>query len=57
MVDYIIIFDDETPLKIIEYLRPNTIVKGGDYTVDTDKTDSFSRNILNSPYGVTSQGG
>jgi hypothetical protein len=31
--------------------------KDGDYTVDTDKTDSFSRNILNSPYGVTSQGG
>ena len=31
--------------------------KDGDYTVDADKTGLFSKNILNSPYGVTSQGG
>jgi D-beta-D-heptose 7-phosphate kinase/D-beta-D-heptose 1-phosphate adenosyltransferase len=46
MVDYIIIFDDETPLKIIEYLRPNTIVKGGDYTVDTVIGKEYCESVL-----------
>lgn len=46
MVDYIIIFDDETPLKIIEYLTPNTIVKGGDYTVDTVIGKEYCESVL-----------
>jgi hypothetical protein len=29
----------------------------GSYVVDTDKTGSFSKNILDSPYGVASPGG
>jgi len=32
MVDYIILFDEETPLRIIKELKPDVIVKGGDYT-------------------------
>lgn len=35
IVDYIIIFDDETPAKILSVLKPNIIVKGGDYTKET----------------------
>jgi len=31
MVDYVIIFDEDTPLKIIKELKPDVIVKGGDY--------------------------
>lgn len=31
IVDYIIIFNDDTPEKILSYLKPNKIVKGGDY--------------------------
>jgi len=34
-VDYVVIFDDESPLKIIEELRPDIYVKGGDYTINT----------------------
>mgnify|MGYP002638842871 CR=1 FL=1 len=34
-VDEVIIFNDDTPLSLIEELKPNVIVKGGDYTVDT----------------------
>lgn len=34
-VDAVIIFDDSTPLRVIEVLRPDVIVKGGDYTEDT----------------------
>tara|TARA_R100000008_G_C3440727_1_gene94270 strand:+ start:100 stop:498 length:399 start_codon:yes stop_codon:yes gene_type:complete len=31
-VDSVIIFDEDTPLKLIEKIKPNYIVKGGDYT-------------------------
>ena len=34
-VDYIIIFNDKTPIKIIERLEPDFYIKGGDYTLDT----------------------
>jgi rfaE bifunctional protein nucleotidyltransferase chain/domain len=30
-VDYIILFSEETPLKLITTLRPDILVKGGDY--------------------------
>jgi D-beta-D-heptose 7-phosphate kinase/D-beta-D-heptose 1-phosphate adenosyltransferase len=30
-VDYVTLFDEETPLKLIEYLRPDCLVKGGDW--------------------------
>jgi len=34
-VDAVVVFDDPTPLRVIEALRPNVIVKGGDYNEDT----------------------
>jgi D-beta-D-heptose 7-phosphate kinase/D-beta-D-heptose 1-phosphate adenosyltransferase len=34
-VDAVIIFDDPTPLRLIETLHPDVIVKGGDYSEDT----------------------
>jgi D-beta-D-heptose 7-phosphate kinase/D-beta-D-heptose 1-phosphate adenosyltransferase len=34
-VDAVVIFDDPTPLRLIEALRPDVIVKGGDYSEDT----------------------
>ena len=34
-VDLVVIFDQETPAKIIKKLLPNVLVKGGDYTPDT----------------------
>mgnify|MGYP001401040332 FL=1 len=30
----VLIFDDETPLKLIECLRPDVLIKGSDYKVD-----------------------
>ena len=33
-VDAVVIFDEETPFKLIELLRPQVIVKGGDYQPD-----------------------
>ncbi|MBY0427584.1 MAG: bifunctional heptose 7-phosphate kinase/heptose 1-phosphate adenyltransferase, partial [Alphaproteobacteria bacterium] len=34
-VDLVVIFDEDTPLELIKVLRPNVLVKGADYTIDT----------------------
>jgi D-beta-D-heptose 7-phosphate kinase/D-beta-D-heptose 1-phosphate adenosyltransferase len=34
-VDAVVLFDEDTPLELIERLRPNVLVKGGDYSVET----------------------
>jgi len=34
-VDAVVLFDEETPLALIKALKPNVLVKGGDYTVET----------------------
>ncbi len=34
-VDVVVVFDDDTPLKLIEALKPDVVAKGGDYTIDT----------------------
>ena len=35
MVDAVVIFDQETPLDLIKLIKPDTLIKGGDYTIDT----------------------
>lgn len=35
MVDAVIIFEEDTPLQLIEALMPDVLVKGGDYTIET----------------------
>jgi rfaE bifunctional protein nucleotidyltransferase chain/domain len=32
MVDAVVVFDQDTPLELIQALRPDVLVKGGDYT-------------------------
>ena len=34
-VDCVILFDQDTPKELIEFIIPDILVKGGDYTVDT----------------------
>jgi len=34
-VDLVVLFDQDTPLELVRALRPDVIVKGGDYTVDS----------------------
>jgi D-beta-D-heptose 7-phosphate kinase/D-beta-D-heptose 1-phosphate adenosyltransferase len=34
-VDEVVIFNEDTPIKLIEKLNPDVIVKGGDYTVES----------------------
>ena len=34
-VDLVVLFDDDTPLRLIEAVRPDVLAKGGDYSLDT----------------------
>jgi len=35
MVDCVVVFDQDTPLDLVELLRPDVLVKGGDYREET----------------------
>lgn len=48
-VDYIIPFDDDTPISLINSLRPDYLVKGGDYT---DITKIVGYNLVTSYGGI-----
>jgi D-beta-D-heptose 7-phosphate kinase/D-beta-D-heptose 1-phosphate adenosyltransferase len=34
-VDYLVVFDDDTPIDLVSAIKPDVIVKGGDYTPKT----------------------
>jgi D-beta-D-heptose 7-phosphate kinase/D-beta-D-heptose 1-phosphate adenosyltransferase len=34
MVDFVVIFEEDDPLNLIKLIRPDILVKGGDYTMD-----------------------
>ncbi|HZD26367.1 MAG TPA: D-glycero-beta-D-manno-heptose-7-phosphate kinase [Alphaproteobacteria bacterium] len=34
VVDLVVVFDEDTPVPLLERLRPDVLLKGGDYTVD-----------------------
>jgi D-beta-D-heptose 7-phosphate kinase/D-beta-D-heptose 1-phosphate adenosyltransferase len=34
-VDAVVIFNEDTPLRLIEALQPDVLVKGAEYTIDT----------------------
>ena len=33
-VDYVVVFEEDTPKKLIETVRPDVLVKGGDYQIE-----------------------
>lgn len=35
MVDAVVIFNEETPLDLIKVIKPDVLIKGGDYTIET----------------------
>ena len=45
MIDWIVVFDEDTPYELYKTLRPNTIVKGGDYTADSVVGAEFSERV------------
>ena len=48
-IDYLVIFDEDTPLELIETLRPKILVKGGDYSpegvVGKDLVESYGGRV------------
>lgn len=34
-VDLVVLFSEDTPLELVKFLKPDVIVKGGDYTEET----------------------
>jgi D-beta-D-heptose 7-phosphate kinase/D-beta-D-heptose 1-phosphate adenosyltransferase len=46
IIDYIIVFDNNTPYNILKNLKPQTIVKGGDYTKEQIIGSEFCEQIL-----------
>lgn len=53
-VDYVVLFDEDTPLHLIESVRPDVLVKGGDYTRETivgaDFVESIGGEIVVIPF-------
>jgi D-beta-D-heptose 7-phosphate kinase/D-beta-D-heptose 1-phosphate adenosyltransferase len=53
-VDYVTIFSEPTPLQLITCLRPDVLVKGGDYTPDTvvgrEEVEAYGGTVHIAPY-------
>jgi len=55
-VDEVIIFEEETPFNLVKELRPDEIVKGGDYNVEDIAGHEFAPVVLfnyNNSYSTT----
>lgn len=54
MVDYVCIFDEDTPLELIQKVRPSVLVKGGDWPVDkivgADFVKSLGGKVVSLPF-------
>jgi len=52
-IDLIVFFDEDTPLNLIEAIRPDVLVKGGDYTPETvvgrDVVESYGGKVAICP--------
>lgn len=53
-VDYVIVFEEDTPARLIESVKPDVLVKGGDYTLDkivgADFVMKNGGNVLTIPF-------
>lgn len=53
-IDYVVVFDEDTPLELISALKPHILVKGGDYTpegvVGKDVVESYGGRVELIPF-------
>ena len=54
-VDAVVLFEEDTPLKVVQVLRPDVLVKGGDY--DPQVTDPSDAKFIVGSTEVRSAGG
>ena len=45
-VDFVIIFDDDTPFELIKNLKPDILVKGGDYKLENVIGREFAKETI-----------
>jgi D-beta-D-heptose 7-phosphate kinase/D-beta-D-heptose 1-phosphate adenosyltransferase len=45
-IDYVVVFDDDTPYNVVQALRPHRLVKGSDYTRDQVIGKEFADEVL-----------
>lgn len=54
MLDYICIFEDDTPYELIKLVKPDLLVKGGDWSVENivgkDIVEAYGGKVVNIPY-------
>lgn len=54
MVDYVCIFDEDTPYELIKLVKPDFLVKGGDWSIENivgkDIVESYGGKVINIPY-------
>jgi len=53
-VSKVVLFDEDTPLKLIEFIQPDILIKGGDYAlneiVGADFVQSKGGKVLTIPF-------
>jgi D-beta-D-heptose 7-phosphate kinase/D-beta-D-heptose 1-phosphate adenosyltransferase len=49
-VDEVIIFEEETPELLIEKIRPDILIKGGDYSIDQIVGKQYAKKVVVFPY-------
>jgi rfaE bifunctional protein nucleotidyltransferase chain/domain len=50
MVDYVTIFDEKTPYRLIKALRPDILVKGGDWKKEEIVGSDIAKETISLPY-------
>jgi D-beta-D-heptose 7-phosphate kinase/D-beta-D-heptose 1-phosphate adenosyltransferase len=45
-VDYVVVFEEDTPLELIRELRPDYLIKGGDYTIESIVGREYAKETL-----------
>lgn len=49
-VDYVIVFDEDTPYELLRVIQPDVLIKGGDYTVDSVVGREFAKQTRILPF-------
>ncbi|WP_163329270.1 bifunctional D-glycero-beta-D-manno-heptose-7-phosphate kinase/D-glycero-beta-D-manno-heptose 1-phosphate adenylyltransferase HldE [Desulfurobacterium thermolithotrophum] len=49
-VDYVVIFDEDTPYNLIKEIRPDILVKGGDYKLEEIVGREFAKRTITLPF-------
>jgi D-beta-D-heptose 7-phosphate kinase/D-beta-D-heptose 1-phosphate adenosyltransferase len=49
-IDYVVVFDEPTPYKLLEALKPDILVKGGDYKISEIIGREFVKKVYRFPF-------